>query len=213
MKRRGRATLAYDDGIVCHRAGYSHLTPQACLERHVRNEDLCGTCRWHMVATDVMSEAMDSSPEEIVQITQSGNLGRHANPLIRPESRPDPEARAVLDADDCEKGKNVNTRVVFVNGRRIPQGVLVDFRSVGTLVERTLVAYFSKEFVERGKGIMDLMIDEYINGRLQIRYEWRSDDKETFGEPMQTKYMKEGKEVDVVGYRLFSITSDSFTRV
>ena len=200
---RHQASHRAGDEIICHRMGYCGISPQRCLEKHVKEPDTCGACRWFIVAAESMAEATDTSPLEILHIVKQGGICRHPNPVITPSSKP----LAPIEE------KTVNSRIVYINGLRMPQGKLLDFRQSGGLAERSLVAMFSKEFVEATKsGIQDVSIDEYMNGRLQIRYEWNSEDKTTFGGPVTSKVMRGGVEHDAVGFRCFPVTTDAFSR-
>ncbi len=195
--------------LVCPRMGYSSITPQMCLEKHVKTEEACGSCKLHRLAAAEMSEAIDSDPETLIELARNGTLSQHGNPLVRPESLPD--NKVVIDD---EKGtKTMNTRIIFINGRRMPQGVIVDFKQAGSLAERSLVAFFLIAFFTDAKiEARDISIDEYVNGRLQTRYEWSSLDKKQFGEAMTTKVQKSGKDIDVLAFRMYPISTDNYTR-
>lgn len=209
MAPRTRVRLGFDDTLICQRMGYSSLTPQACLDKHVRNDEACGDCRQHRLAAAHMAEATDSDPEHVYQLVRHGQLSQYGNPIVRPESLPD--HKVVIDD---EKGtKTMNTRIIFINGRRMPQGVIVDFKQAGGLAERSLVAFFVLAFFTDAKiEPRDIAIDEYVNGRLQTRYEWSSSDKTQFGEPITSKINKAGKEIDVLGFRMYPIATDNYTR-
>jgi hypothetical protein len=214
VTKRPRAFLGHEDEIVCIRKAYSHVSPQTCLDLHVKAPDSCDEhrCRWHIVATDRMSEATGHGLEVLVQIAKEGLLSAFSNPLIRPESLPDPATRDAFE-DDGEKGpKTMNHRILFINGRRIRQGFVLDFRTSGGMSERTLTALIPKNLVDATKGVNSIQIDEYVTGRLQACYEWNSDDDKKFGPPIETKHTARGKETDVVGFRMLSINTDSFTR-
>lgn len=189
--------------------GYSSITPQACLEKHVRNEDACGRCNLHRLSSATMAEATDTDPDQVRQLALNGTLSQHSNPLVRPESLPD--NKVVIDD---EKGtKTMNTRIIFINGRRMPQGVIVDFRQAGGMAERSLVAFFLLAFFTDAKiDAKDIAIDEYVNGRLQTRYEWNSADQKTFGPAMPSKIQKQGKDIEVLGFRMFPISTDTYVR-
>lgn len=211
--RIGLARIGGDDQVICHRAGYSHVSPQSCLERHVRNEEACGQCTWHRRAQDAMCEALDLGPEQVYDLALDGRLGQCANPVIRPESLPDMNTAIVSEhqAEDVDKGKIVNSRVIFVNGKRIPQGQVIDFRQSGGMGERSLVLFFAATAFADA-AVADISVDEYVIGRLHSRYEWSASDTKRFGDPMAQKITRRDKEFDVVGFRLFPVTEDSFSR-
>lgn len=163
----------------------------------------------HRTAVAVMAEALDADPEAVYQITRDGNIGKHSNPLIRQESRPDHHV-----VFDDEKGtKTMNTRILFINGKRMPQGVIADFKSSGGLAERSLMIFFLAAFIADSKiNIKDIAVDEYYQGRLQTRYEWNSSDDKRFGPMMLTKVKKNKDELAAVCFRMVPINDDTFTR-
>lgn len=195
--------------VVCHRAGYSSITPQTCIEKHVKNEEACGECRQSRVSLAVIADAADSDPETIIRIARNGDVSKISNPLIRKESLPDTN----LVIDDEKGKKNVNTRIIFINGRRIPQGMIFEFKQSGGFADRALFVYLLKSAIESMKTeVKDIAIDEYVNGRLTTRYEWSSSDKKTFGDPVESDVKKNNDTFNVVGFRMNPVSTDNFVR-
>lgn len=167
----------------------------------------------HIVATDHMSEASDQSPADLYKIAINGDIGRLSNPLIMESSKPDPNAVVLDDIDEREKGpKTVNVRHLYINGRRLPQGLVLAWRLSNTMADRNLVITLPAGLVEAGKP-KNIHVDEFFNGRLQSSFEWRESDEKRSGPAMITTFTKPGQEDQkAVAYRLFPASEDTFSR-
>jgi len=192
------ALLGDDDMVVCHRAAYANISPQACLEKHVRNEEACGKCRKYEACLIVMIEATQKSAEEIVDLSRAGKISGHGNPLVNTASKA-----------DWERGQIVNSRILYINGLRVRQGFAKEFRAAGGVAERYLSLILSAEDVEKIKnGVREVAVDELIAGRVVYRFEWNAD-----GDKNKPSPAEDGKGGEKrVSFRLQPVNLDTFSR-
>ena len=143
--------------------------------------------------------------DDLYQIVKNGKIAGVPNPIVTFESLPENP-----DVISTEKdSKNMNTRIVYINGRRIPQGNIAEFLKSGGMSEPSLVIAILASVVAGMKGeVKDLAVDEYISGRLINRFEWNASNPEVFGPIVTRKF----KEKDALYFRLLPVTSDSYMR-
>jgi hypothetical protein len=184
-----------DDLVVCHRAGYSNITPQACLERHLKNKEACGKCQKHVGSLLTMIDATEKDADEIIKIAQAGQLNRHANPLVNTAVKA-----------DWERGPIVNTHIIFINGIRVAQGFAKEIRPAGGTAERFLNVVIAAEAIEKiTKGIREIFVDEYLVGRITYRFEWSATNAK-----MTPVDGKNGEKL--FSFRCIPVTIDTFTK-
>ncbi len=186
--------LGDDDLVVCHRAGYAHITPQACLDRHLRDPKACGRCRIHVHCLSTMVDATEKTAEDIVSIVRDGKIGNHSNPLVNKAAKADWE-------------NTVNTYIVFINGIRPRQGFIKEFRTVGGMTDRSLAVTISAADVDKiAKGVREIAVDELIAGRLVYRFEWNADGDNKPSESVNKENEK------LFTFRLAAVAKDVFSR-